>query len=168
MELLVVRHAVAKDKEAFARKGRSDAERPLTKEGRREFRRGARGIARLAGEVDLLATSPFARALETAELLAPALGLGRALRRPELEQGAPARALVAWLARQRRDGTVAIVGHEPDLSGLVAIFLTGRTRDLVELEKGGACLLAFEGRVGPGAGRLRWLLGAKALRRLAR
>jgi phosphohistidine phosphatase len=168
MELLVVRHAVAKDKEAFARKGKSDAERPLTKQGRRDFRKGARGIARLAGTVDLLATSPFARARETAELLAPALGVERPLHRAELEQGAPARALVAWLARQRRAGTVAIVGHEPDLSRLVALLLSGRTQDLVELDKGGACLLAFEGRVGPGAGRLRWLLTAKQLRRLAR
>jgi len=62
MDLLVVRHAVAKDKDAFARTGRSDAERPLTKRGRREFRKGARGIARVAGRVKVLATSPSLRA----------------------------------------------------------------------------------------------------------
>jgi len=168
MELLVVRHAVAKDAEAFARKGKPDGERPLTKEGRREFRRGARGIARLAGEVDVLATSPLVRARETAALLAPALGCGRPLRRPELAAGAPARKLVAWLARQRRGATVAVVGHEPDLSRLVALLATGRAQDAIVIEKGGACLLAFDGAVRAGAGTLRWLLTARQLRRLGR
>ncbi len=168
MELLVVRHAVARERASFARKGRSDAERPLTGEGRREFRRGARGIARLVGEVDVLATSPFLRAEETAELLAAALGVGRTVRRAELAAGAPAAPLVAWLSRQVRDATVAIVGHEPDLSRLVALLSTGRAQDLLELDKGGACLLSFEGALRPGGGTLRWLLTAKQLRGLGR
>jgi phosphohistidine phosphatase len=167
MDLLVVRHAVAKDKAAFARTGRSDDERPLTRGGRRDFRKGARGIARLAGKVDLLATSPFTRAAETAELLAPALGL-EPVPRKELAQGAPARGVIAWLARQRRRATVAIVGHEPDLSRLVALLVAGRASAGVELEKGGACLVAFEGPVRAGGGTLRWLLTARQLRKLTR
>src|SRR6266568_2602260 len=167
MDLLVVRHAVAKDKDAFARTGRSDAERPLTKRGRREFRKGARGIARVAGRVKVLATSPYLRAEETAELLAPALGC-EPLRLEPLEPGAPARALLSWLRRQRRTATVAIVGHEPDLSQLVALLTTGGATDVVALEKGGACFVSFEGPVRPGGGTLRWLLTAKQLRSLAR
>jgi phosphohistidine phosphatase len=168
MELLVVRHALAKDKVAFARSGAPDAERPLTPRGRRQFRKGARGIARITGRVHVLATSPFVRAAETAELLAPALGCGPAVLRAELEPGAPPPALLAWLRRQRATATIAIVGHEPDLSQVVALLATGRAADVVALEKGGACLLAFDGRVRPGGATLRWLLTAKQLRKLAR
>jgi phosphohistidine phosphatase len=166
VELLVVRHALAKDKAAFARTGASDAERPLTRRGRRGFEKGARGIARLAGRVHVLATSPFVRADQTAALLAPALGLDRVVRRAELEPGAPPRALLAWLGEQRRTATVAIVGHEPDLSRLVALLAAGRASDAVALEKGGACLLSLEGAVAPGRATLRWLLTAKQLRKL--
>jgi phosphohistidine phosphatase len=168
VELLVVRHALAKDKAAFARTGASDAERPLTRRGRREFGKGARGIARIAGRVRLLATSPFLRALETAELLAEELGGDPPVLRRELEPGAAPAALVAWLRRQRRGATVAVVGHEPHLSRLVALLATGRASEAVALEKGGACLLAFDGPVRPGGATLRWLLTAKQLRQLAR
>jgi phosphohistidine phosphatase len=167
MDLLVVRHAVAKDKAAFARTGRSDDERPLTRRGRRDFRKGARGLARITGKVDVLATSPFVRAAETADLLAPALGL-EPTARPELAQGAAPRDLVAWLARQRRSATVAIVGHEPDLSRLVARLVAGRAAEVIALEKGGACLVGFEGAVRAAGGTLRWLLTARQLRKLAR
>jgi phosphohistidine phosphatase len=166
VELLVVRHGLAKDKAAFARTGARDAERPLTKRGRRDFKKGARGIARLAGRVQVLATSPYVRAAETAELLAPALGLDRVVVRAELEPGGPPRAVLAWLARQRKGATVAIVGHEPDLSGLVALLVAGRASEVVVLEKGGACLLSLEGAVAPGSATLRWLLTAKQLRQL--
>ena len=168
MELLVVRHAVAKDREAFARAGRDDGDRPLTKSGRREFKRAARGITRLVREVDVLATSPLARAAETARILASALGTGRPVVRDELKPGRAARALVAWLGRHGRTKTVAIVGHEPDLSRLVARLTTGREGDFVDLGKGGACLIAFDGAALSGLGKVRWLATASQLGKLAR
>jgi phosphohistidine phosphatase len=61
MELLVVRHAVAEERDAFAKTGSDDAERPLTPAGRRKFERGARGLRRAAPSIDLLATSALTR-----------------------------------------------------------------------------------------------------------
>ena len=168
MNLLVVRHAVAKDRDAFARTGRDDSERPLTRRGRREFRKAARGIARLSGEVSVLATSPYVRTVETAELLAKALGLERAVRRSELEPGGSADALLAWLGKRGRSATVAVVGHEPDVSRLVAYCATGRAEDFFDFDKGGACLLAFEGAARPGRAKMCWLLTAAQLRRVGR
>jgi phosphohistidine phosphatase len=168
MKLLVVRHAVAKDKEAFAKTGADDGERPLTKPGRREFKKGARGIARIVGAVDVVATSPLVRAAETARILAAALGTEGPITRTELEPGGSARALIAWLGRQGRTKTVAIVGHEPDLSRLVARLATGQESDCIEFDKGGACLLSFEGPALSGCARVRWLLTAAQLRKLDR
>jgi len=70
LRVLVVRHGVAEDPAAFAKSGRPDAARPLTKAGRRKMRQAARGLACLVPRLDRLATSPFARTVETAEIVA--------------------------------------------------------------------------------------------------
>lgn len=169
MELLVVRHAIAGDREAFARTGEDDARRPLTAEGRRRFEKGARGLRRIAGAPDLLATSLLERAVQTGELLDAAFGGGlRTVRLGELAPDAEPEALLRWLRRAPRRGRVAVVGHEPHLSRLVALAIAGRPADLVELKKGGACLLDLGASPRPGRARLLWLLTAAQLRRIGR
>lgn len=166
MELLVVRHAIAEDREAFAGTGKGDAERALTDAGRRRFEKGARGLHRLIDPIDLLATSTLARAVETGELLARACGISRVERLRELApDGAPA-ALLPWLRRHGKRATVAIVGHEPQLSGLVELLLAGRQSGFIALGKGGACLLEVGESPEPGHAELRWLLTPAQLRRL--
>lgn len=167
MELLVVRHAIAEDREAFARTARDDAERPLTAEGRRKFARGARGLRNLVKRIDLLATSPLARAAQTAELLADAYGPVTTVRLPELAPDADPSDLVRWLRRQRRRRVVAVVGHEPHLSRAISLVICGRPSGTLALRKGGACLLLL-GTAAGGRAQLRWLLTASQLRRLGR
>jgi phosphohistidine phosphatase len=166
MELLVVRHAIAEDREVFARTGKGDDARPLTARGRRRFEKGARGLARLVPSVHLLATSALLRATQTGEVLADACGHPRTVRLPELAPDAEPEALVAWL-RAQRGATVAIVGHEPHLSSVVELLLSGRSSGFLELRKGGACLLSLPRPPAAGGARLRWLLTAGQLRRLA-
>jgi len=168
MDLLVVRHAVAEEREAFAATGKDDSERPLTEAGRKKFERGARGLRRLVPAIDLIATSALTRAVGTAEILMGAYGLESAARLAELEPGASPDALVPWLLRHRRRSVVAVVGHEPHLSGLVELLLTGTCSGFIDLKKGGACLLGFDGDPAPGEATLRWLLGGSQLRRLRR
>src|SRR2546430_11354713 len=74
MRLLVVRHAIAEDREAFARSHKDDADRPLTSEGRRKMERAALGLKELLPELDVLAASPYKRAVDTAEIIAGAYG----------------------------------------------------------------------------------------------
>jgi phosphohistidine phosphatase SixA len=62
--------------------------------------------------------------------------------------------------------TIAVVGHEPHLSGWVSWCLTGSMDAIVELRKGGACLLRFEGRIGDKGAKLVWLMTPAVLRRL--
>ena len=62
MQLLVIRHAIAVEREDFARTGKDDRLRPLTDEGRKKMKQGAKGLRQLAPRIDLLATSPLTRA----------------------------------------------------------------------------------------------------------
>jgi phosphohistidine phosphatase len=164
MELLVVRHGAAEDKDAFARTGNDDDLRPLTTAGQREMRAVARALHELIPEVDALATSPLVRAMQTADIL------GDAYRRTPvsvewLRPEASYEAFAHWAAQHRDKKIVVIVGHEPHLSGLVS-WLAGSKRTLLALKKAGACLVEVEGKPSAGSGTLVWLMGPKHLRAL--
>jgi phosphohistidine phosphatase len=163
MRLLVVRHAIAEDRETFQG---DDAARPLTAEGRKKMKRGAEGLKQLVPDIDLLASSPLKRALETAEIIAREYQGLKVQRVPQLAPATPPEQVIAWLTGLPEKGTVALAGHEPDLSHMVCSLLTSTGGPFLEFRKGGACLLEFAGAVGPGTGTLDWLLGPKHLRQL--
>ncbi|UCF42061.1 MAG: histidine phosphatase family protein [Gemmatimonadota bacterium] len=164
MRLLVVRHAIAEDRVAFAATGRDDAERPLTDEGRRRMEQGARGLRQLVPVLDLVATSPLVRAVQTAEIVAAAYDGPVVERVPVLAAGGDPESVVQWLRGRRAGDTVAVVGHEPDCSILVSHLLAGAQDSFVQLKKGSACLLEFADRPAARAGVLRWALAPKQLR----
>jgi len=166
MRLMVVRHAIAEDREVYARTHKDDAGRPLTSEGRRKMERVALGLKELVPALDLLAASPFKRAVDTAEIIAAAYGDVRVEHVAELAPGAGIDRALGWLAGQQARGSVAIVGHEPDLGRLVCALLASTNGPFLELRKGAACLLEFPGAVARGAATLDWFLGPKYLRRL--
>src|SRR5437879_11778172 len=113
MRLVVVRHAIAEDREGFARSHKDDAARPLTPEGRRKMARAALGLKQLVPELELLAASPYKRALETAEVIAHAYGDQRAARVGGLAPGAGSDRVVGWPTGRGARNTGAMVGHEP-------------------------------------------------------
>ena len=168
MHLLIIRHAVAEEKEAWAATGEPDERRPLTADGRKKMRRAARGLRQLAPSIDLLGASPLVRAAQTAEIVADVYG---ALAPVTVGALTPERApgdFLSWL-RDAAPGheVVAAVGHEPHLSGLVSWLLTGHaTPSVVELRKGAACLIRFDGEPKKGEGCLEWLLQPRQLRQL--
>jgi phosphohistidine phosphatase len=69
MKVLIIRHAIAEERDDFARTGKDDRLRPLTDEGRKKMKQAARGLKALVPEIDLLATSPLTRAAQTAAVL---------------------------------------------------------------------------------------------------
>jgi phosphohistidine phosphatase len=167
MHLLVIRHAIAEEREEFAKSGRSDRLRPLTDIGRKKMRRAARGLRTLVRVIDLLATSPLARAAQTGAILDTIYGDIETVEIEQLAPEAEPEQFAAWLRGKRAD-TVAIVGHEPSLSRIVSWLLAGGDRSCIELRKGGACLLEIAGKPAAGAGTLLWALTPAQLRRLAR
>jgi phosphohistidine phosphatase len=167
MRLLVIRHAIAGDREAFAREtGRPDAERPITAEGRKKMRDCAAGLRAVASDLAVLGTSPYVRARQTADLVAEAFDGLTVTEVPALASGGPRDELIAWLGEQHA-ACVGVVGHEPDLGMLIGWLVTGDdAAPFVSLKKGGACLLEMEGPAGPASAELRWVLTPKLLRRL--
>jgi phosphohistidine phosphatase len=166
MQLLIVRHAIAEDRDEFARTGRADDERPLTRGGKRRMARGAKGLRRTLPGIDLLATSPLTRAAQTAALLADEYGELALAALEELRPTARYKDFLRWLRAQTEHEVIAAVGHEPHLSGLATLLLTGKSEPVLELKKGAACLLEFDEDVGPGKATLRWALTPGQLRRL--
>lgn len=166
MQLLVIRHAIAEEREDFAATGASDDERPLTPFGRRRMRRNADGLRRIAPPITLLASSPLVRAEQTARIVADRFSLDGFETIDALRPDSPPKALAAWLAKQDDEATVAVVGHEPHLGVMVTWFLSGVEEGRVAMRKGGAALLAFEGKPGPGRATLAWLVTPAQLRSL--
>ena len=174
MNLLVIRHAIAEDKEAFATSGRSDDQRPLTEAGRTKMRRGAEGLRVVSPRLAVLASSPLVRARETAEIVLPVFKTGRVEIVDALRPERPFEDFLTWLRRRMppneeedSEATIAIVGHEPHLSGLVTWLMTGGKESRLELKKGGVCLLKFERAPAAGEAVMRWLLTPAQLRELA-
>ncbi|HVF01674.1 MAG TPA: phosphohistidine phosphatase SixA [Rubrobacteraceae bacterium] len=162
MKLYIVRHAAAYKRNADL--WPDDSRRPLTPEGEERFRRAAEDILRLVPEVDLVLTSPFARAWRTAEIL-ERQGWPAPVPCEELEPDYPPHKVVGALADQAEAGSVAVVGHRPGLHELVSYLLTGDAESAdIQLKKGGIVRLQLEGYPEPGSASLRWLLTPKILR----
>ena len=166
MRLLVIRHAIAEDREVFAATGRDDALRPLTAEGTRKMKRTARGLHELVPTVNRIVSSPYTRAAETAEILRREYELEAVDTARELEPPTAIGIVADWVGRLT-DNTVAIVGHEPQLGRLVTCLVSGADRSGVEVKKGGVCLIEFEQTPAAGNGRLRWSIPPGVLRDLA-
>lgn len=163
MRLLIIRHAIAVPRGTG---GLADADRPLTPEGEKRFRDAATGLARIAARPDALLTSPLPRARRTAEIAAEAWCGVSPTNVQALASGSVA-AVIAILSRQPGDATVALVGHEPHLSELLAALLGEAEADRLAFKKGGAACVEIDGPVRQG-GRLRWFLPPKLLRRLGK
>lgn len=166
MDVLVVRHAVAMDRAEAAREGLPDRDRPLTKAGRKSMRQVTRGLASRVPAVSVLLTSPWRRALETADILREGYSGLASVATEALLAGSEPESLAREVAQHDSASVVGLVGHEPHLSGWVSWCLSGSTDGILKLRKGGACLLRFEDTLGPRRGRLLWLMTPAVLRRL--
>ena len=166
MKLLVVRHAIAEEREDWA--PRPDSARPLTARGEERMKRAAMGLRQVVSELHTILSSPFTRAMQTADIIARAYG-GKPSPRTlhQLAAGESVEDLVGALPLAGVDDVIAIVGHEPDLSTLVGYLLTGQARSVIEFRKGGACLLQFDGAANAGSGVLLWALTPRQLRAIA-
>ena len=161
-----MRHAIAANRD-FAR-WPDDSVRPLTAVGVDRFRRAARGLRELVPGVDAVLSSGFARAWHTAELLVEEAGWPEPRRCEPLEAGQPPADAVGVL-QGRDEGALALVGHEPHLSLLASLLLTGDEDAVrIDLKKGGTIALALPSRVEARSAVLVWAATPRLLRRLAR
>lgn len=165
MELYLVRHARAFERDSAA--WPDDSKRPLTHGGRLRFERLARHLKRVLPPVDLVESSRFTRAWQTAMLLASAAGWPGPVRYEALEQEGDAilpsmrRALDAMRGIER----VAWVGHEPQLGRLASLLLAGDPERLAIDFRKGAVMQLLVPEDASRAARLGWMLTAGLVKR---
>ena len=167
MELLIVRHGPAgnaAEKAEWKLSGK-DHDRPLTKDGLKRTKEAAAGLARVVEECEIVATSPWKRAAQTAGAVAKALDADL-VECPALVPDARLENVLTWL-KTRREKSLALVGHEPHLSELASWLLTGAKRSVLRLKKPQVLLLDLK-KLEPGGAELVWSLPPRQLRALAR
>lgn len=164
MDLLIIRHAIAFDRDRH--RWSDDADRPLSPAGIRRARKAANGLKLLTNRPQRLLTSPLARARQTAQILTHVAGWPQAEEAPELAPDEPALAVLALLAKERGK-LVAVVGHQPGLGHLLAACLLGAGASLpIEMKKNAVACVSFDRAPRAGHAALKWLATPRMLRAL--
>jgi phosphohistidine phosphatase len=143
MNLYVIRHAIAVDEATSDYT--SDSERPLTDKGRKKMRQIAKALRHLGVEFDLILSSPYVRACETAEILANVFKMKSKIVFSDhlIPDGNP-ELLIGEINEKHSVDSLAIVGHEPHLSSLVGLLASEGSKLEITLKKGGVCHLSAD------------------------
>lgn len=157
MKIYFLRHGLAGDRGEWHR---DDAERPLTDEGVEKMKRIAATLATYNLGLGAIVTSPFARAKQTAEIVA------RKLDAPLTED---ARLAPGFNAELLRDilfdhpgaDAIMVVGHEPDFSATISALIGGGR---IVCRKGGLALVALRDARSRD-GELVWIVPPRILAR---
>ena len=159
MKLYFLRHGIAADRDEF---DGSDAERPLTSEGRKCMEREAKGMEDLGVAPDRIITSPLKRAKETAKIVAERLHLEDKLVEDDRLAGDFDAECAADILRENGNAqSLMFVGHEPDFSETIGELVGGAS---IDLKKGGLARIDLDAESST-RGKLVWLLPPKALMR---
>jgi phosphohistidine phosphatase len=160
MLLLLVRHAQAAEQDEA--RYPDDSVRPLVPKGRKIQRRVSKELRRRKLIPSRVFSSPWKRAWQTARILVGEVGLPKSARVAcqALAAAPDLAALAAELGPVGSDETIALVGHEPWMSELAALLLTGRSASLsVDFPKSGVLGIEIpELAAAAGSGTLRFFL----------
>jgi phosphohistidine phosphatase len=157
MEIYILRHGIAEDGQA----GQPDSERALTPDGRKKLRTILRLAASAGVAPSLILTSPYKRALQTAQIAAEILDYkGELLRTKSLEPIAAPKTVWDEIRVHKDEARILLAGHEPLFSRLTA-YLLGSPNLQVDFKKGAIACIELERFPAEPHGVLRWLLTSK-------
>jgi phosphohistidine phosphatase len=157
MNLYIVRHAIAVERGTPGYE--DDSQRPLTDNGRKKMKKITRGLDRLGIQLDVILTSPYVRARDTAKILGDRFAMTDKIYFSEnLIPPGNFEALVFEIHEKYDLANVALVGHEPMLSSLISWLTTGETEARIMLKKGGVAFLSSDSLFQDGRATLQWLL----------
>jgi phosphohistidine phosphatase len=167
MRISLLRHGIAVDRGTPGYD--DDSQRPLTAKGERRMRRAAEGMLALGLSYDLMLSSPYRRAQQTADIVAQVLKIsdGLHLSATLAPDGDPRQLIGELRSADRSPQDVMLVGHEPYLSRLFSTLLTGNPNLPVVMRKGGLCTIELDTLRFGRCAQLVWLLTPRQLRRLA-
>ncbi|MEK7727665.1 MAG: phosphohistidine phosphatase SixA [candidate division KSB1 bacterium] len=165
MKIYIIRHAIAELREQW---DEPDEARPLTEPGRKKMLRIARGLSKLGVRFSRLYASPLVRAEQTAEIVRQRFKLKAVEQTDLLVPEANPALLLPWLNQHEEEAALALVGHEPHVSALLAFLLTGQMAAATPFKKGGVALLESNKPIRAGQCTLRWLLEPRQLAALGK
>jgi phosphohistidine phosphatase len=164
MNLFILRHGIAV--EPGSPGFDNDADRPLTARGRRRIRQIAGAMREMKLSFDLIFSSPFPRALQTAEIVADVFKRQKKLAcSNELMPGGSAKSLIEQLNKIKpTPENILIVGHEPYLSRFIGLLAAGNADMEIDFKKGGLCKLEIESLRHGRCAMLAWLLTPRQMK----
>lgn len=153
MDVYLLRHGIAED----AGPGTSDSERALTREGRDKLRRVLKRADEAGVAPALILSSPYRRAVETAEIAAEVLNYrGKIVHAAALVPNASPSD--AWdEIRSRNEEAILLASHEPLMSSLLA-HLLGAPALHTDFKKGALARVACATNGPTPRCVLKWLL----------
>lgn len=165
MDLIILRHGEAGNRMTPQP---SDYERALTVSGREEVEEIAEALSCLKLGITHFATSPLARAKESAEIAAKAMKSQDLVEVwDELKPENTSASLFKRLSRMREDSVVLLVGHEPYLSGMIGQLITDGGHARIVLKKAGVAKVEITSFAPKPSGELKWLLTPRQLKKLS-
>jgi phosphohistidine phosphatase len=157
MNLYIVRHAIAAERGTPGYE--DDSQRPLTDTGIKKMKKITRGLEKLGVKPDVILTSPYVRARDTAKILADRFDMiDRIYFSENLIPPGNFEALVFEIHEKYDLANVALVGHEPMLSSLISWLTSGAADARIRLKKGGVAYLSSDSLYQDGRATLEWLL----------
>lgn len=160
MDLFILRHGKAGKSSG----GPDDAARALTRNGKEEINQVAQWMKEKKFSFDVIATSPLQRALETARIIASVLGQKDKLAAwDELAPGGDPDTVCYKAAQEGNEAMVLIIGHEPGLSRLTSMIISGSPNGSIIISKGGLAKIRNYSFSTRPSGDLQWLLTPKQI-----
>ncbi|HTV76116.1 MAG TPA: histidine phosphatase family protein, partial [Candidatus Baltobacteraceae bacterium] len=147
----------------------NDAARPLTPKGKRQLRKIAAAIKKMDLRLDLILSSPFLRAKQTAEIAAAGLKLKKRLKfSDELQPDGSFKKLFLQIGEMKpAPENILLTGHEPYLGRMISLLVSGGENMAVDFKKGGLCKLEAEKLRNGKCATLAWLLTPNQMKRMA-
>jgi phosphohistidine phosphatase len=162
MDLYLLRHAIAVERGTLGYE--IDSKRPLTPEGEQKMERIAKGMLALDLSFDLILYSPYTRAKQTADIVAKLFKAQNKLKVSEsLAPDGDPKKLIDELKSYGSPEIILLVGHEPCMSDLASLLLTGRLGLSMVMKKGGLCKLTVDSLQYGRCATLEWLLTPRQL-----
>lgn len=163
MNLYILRHGIAIER--GARGFENDADRPLTLKGEERVRAVALAMQTLGLSFDVILTSPFLRARQTAEIVADKFAARERLRNSVhlAPDGSPEKLFIELRRMKPAPENALLVGHEPYLSALISTLVSGESSLSMLLKKGGLCKLSAESLKYGRCATLEWLLAPRQM-----
>ncbi|HMV29300.1 MAG TPA: phosphohistidine phosphatase SixA, partial [Anaerolineales bacterium] len=147
-------HAIAEEENASG----EDSQRELTDKGAKKMRLIAKGLRTLGVEFDLILSSPYLRAMQTAETLSEVFKKKKFVLSDHLIPAGDPNLLIAEINEKHTVDSLAIVGHEPYLSTLVSLLTADGAPVEMTFKKGGVCYLSTDDLHHTHKATLEWLL----------